>query len=634
MLRSIIALLIGCLLFVAIPGGAAAESRTGMVEGTVTHDGRPVEGAVVDADGQRVRTDAEGQFRLAPVEVVGIERLITIVVRAPGLGMWRLSDARVIPDDTLRITTKLEARNVELRQPKPRAKAFSTTTTPQMEPSSSSPTTVTATSTSAAPPSTIRVYVTGSADCNPNAAGTVQVVNFKYYVKHVLPNEWLSGWPTESLRAGAMATKHYGWYQVNRGGKWPGLGADVMDSQCDQVYNPAVSYASMDKAIDDTWDYKATRDGSVHVSYYRAGSQGDGTDYGNDIMYQWGTEYWARQGKSWSWMLQYYYDNLVISSAASTITINGGETYSKSSTVRVTSSAPAGTTHVRLSSSSATSSGLLSKGMTYAYTSAINWNLANTTYGGSTTNGVRAVYAQWRDSAGRWSTVRSDTIVLDTRRPVMSKVAHGFVIGTVLSASGVPVRLTWSATDATSGVARYQVQRSVDGAGYTWAVSGTTAKFRTEQAVIGRAYRFRVRAQDHAGNWTAWAYSLSFVPSRYQENTSAVAYPVGTWAREAWGQASGGYVAHAAAAGATARFQFTGSRVSWAATRAPNRGQADVLVDGVFVRTVDLYASTAQPRSVVFARSWVQSGTHTITIKVRGTAGRPTVIVDAFGVFR
>ena len=183
-------------------------------------------------------------------------------------------------------------------------------------------------------------------------------------------------------------------------------------------------------------------------------------------------------------------------------------------------------------------------------------------------------------------------------------------------------------------MARYQVQRSVDGAGYTWAVSGTTAKFRTEQAVIGRAYRFRVRAQDHAGNWTAWAYSLSFVPSRYQENTSAVAYPVGTWAREAWGQASGGYVAHAAAAGATARFQFTGSRVSWAATRAPNRGQADVLVDGVFVRTVDLYASTAQPRSVVFARSWVQSGTHTITIKVRGTAGRPTVIVDAFGVFR
>ncbi len=151
MLRSILALLMGCLLFAAVPTGAAAVSRTGMVEGTVTHDGRPVEGAVVDAAGQRVHTDAEGAFRLEPVAVVGTERLITIVVRAPRLGMWRLSDARVIPDDTLRITTELEARNVELRQPKPRAKAFSTTTTPQIESSSSSPTTVTATSASSTP---------------------------------------------------------------------------------------------------------------------------------------------------------------------------------------------------------------------------------------------------------------------------------------------------------------------------------------------------------------------------------------------------------------------------------------------------------------------------------------------------
>ncbi len=138
-------------------------------------------------------------------------------------------------------------------------------------------------------------------------------VDFKQYVKHVLPNEWFASWPQESLRAGAMAAKGYGWYQVNRGGKWPSLGADVMDSQCDQVYNPAVSYASTDKAVDETWNQRMTRDDYIHVAFYRAGTRDDGASYDNDIMYQWGTEYWARQGMTWNWMLQHYYDNIDIS---------------------------------------------------------------------------------------------------------------------------------------------------------------------------------------------------------------------------------------------------------------------------------------------------------------------------------
>jgi len=286
------------------------------------------------------------------------------------------------------------------------------------------------------------------------------------------------------------------------------------------------------------------------------------------------------------------------------------------------------------SSSAATSSGILSKGATYAYTSALNWNLANTTYGGSFANGTRAVYAQWRDSAGRWSAVRSDTIVLDTVRPAMGRVWHGFFAGTVHSASAMPVRLSWSASDGTSGVATYQMQRSVDGGAYAWTTSATTLKARSIWATVGRAYRFRVRAQDRAGNWSGWAYTTSFVAARYQENSSTVTYPVGTWTRAEWDQALGGHSAYADKAGATARFRFTGSRVSWVATKAPNRGKADVWVDGVFARTVDLYAAEARPRSVVFTRSWVMSGAHAVTIKVRGTAGRPTVVVDSFGVLR
>ena len=40
----------------------------------------------------------------------------------------------------------------------------------------------------------------------------VDRVAFKTYVKNVLPNEWISSWPSASLGAGAMAVKSYGWY--------------------------------------------------------------------------------------------------------------------------------------------------------------------------------------------------------------------------------------------------------------------------------------------------------------------------------------------------------------------------------------------------------------------------------------
>ena len=35
----------------------------------------------------------------------------------------------------------------------------------------------------------------------------VDRVAFKTYVKNVLPNEWISSWPSASLGAGAMAVK-------------------------------------------------------------------------------------------------------------------------------------------------------------------------------------------------------------------------------------------------------------------------------------------------------------------------------------------------------------------------------------------------------------------------------------------
>ncbi len=150
-------------------------------------------------------------------------------------------------------------------------------------------------------PQTIRVYRVN--------LGRVDVVPFDFYVKHVLPSEWYGSWPMESLKAGAMGVKTYAWYWIARGGKWPSLGADVKDTTADQVYNPNYSYPTTDDAVDATWNFKMTRGGSLFESHYLAGSYGPGYVPGYEgWMTQWGTKYWADQGKDWRWILHYYYD--------------------------------------------------------------------------------------------------------------------------------------------------------------------------------------------------------------------------------------------------------------------------------------------------------------------------------------
>jgi hypothetical protein len=64
--------------------------------------------------------------------------------------------------------------------------------------------------------------------------------------------------------------------------------------------------------------------------------------------------------------------------------------------------------------------------------------------------------------------------------------------------------------------------------------------------------------------------------------------------------------------------------------RSSQRGRVTVYIDGVNVATVDTKTSTVQPRRVVFHREWATAGAHRITVKVNGTAGRPTVSIDSF----
>ncbi len=242
---------------------------------------------------------------------------------------------------------------------------------------------------------------------------------------------------------------------------------------------------------------------------------------------------------------------------------------------------------------------------------------------------------------------QSETVrVVDALAPVPAAPTHGLVTNTALGTSTIPVRLVWSATDAGSGVAKYQLQQRTYTSGawssWGWVSQGTTAKSLARQLSPGR-YQFRVRAQDKASNWSLWKPGASFTLAPYQESGTASAGKLSytsTWSVGSSSYYYGGKTRFASAKGATAIFTFaSGKQVAWVAPKSANRGYAYVYLDGVKVATVNLYASSAQYRKVVYARGGLNpSVLHTLKVYVTGTRQSGStgnrVDIDAFVVLR
>lgn len=149
-------------------------------------------------------------------------------------------------------------------------------------------------------PSSIRVY--------RHATGQVEVVNFYTYLKNVLPNEWISSWPTQSLQAGAYACKMYAWYHVVVYPK--GSNFDVYDDTRDQQYIPGTETSTTTQAINTVGGVGMINyDGDLFEAQYLQGTPGYYGTGGTGIMLQYGTLKFAENGYRDYDMCHYYYDN-------------------------------------------------------------------------------------------------------------------------------------------------------------------------------------------------------------------------------------------------------------------------------------------------------------------------------------
>ena len=223
------------------------------------------------------------------------------------------------------------------------------------------------------------------------------------------------------------------------------------------------------------------------------------------------------------------------------------------------------------------------------------------------------------------------------RAPVTSLLRSSTLGKTSGGATTVTMRAAWSAaTDPSDTIVRYEVERSVNGGAYGWTVttSAATRSATFSGLALNAAHRFRVRAQDSDGTWSAWATaSASLTPSVVSDRSSLINYG-GTWIRYANASSTDGWITSSSQAGASARFRFTGRTVALVALANSARGKASIYIDGKYHATIDTYASTTTYRKVVYVGNWAVAGTHTIEVRVRATTGRPTVSVDGFLVLR
>jgi hypothetical protein len=110
-----------------------------------------------------------------------------------------------------------------------------------------------------------------------------------------------------------------------------------------------------------------------------------------------------------------------------------------------------------------------------------------------------------------------------------------------------------------------------------------------------------------------------FIPDLVQESESRVIYS-GAWTRVSVLTASGGALRYTGVGGRTASTTVTDpASLGWVTTLGPDRGIAEVYVNGVLADSISLYAKAKRTKQLVYATDVLPPGTYTIEVRVTGT---------------
>lgn len=260
-------------------------------------------------------------------------------------------------------------------------------------------------------------------------------------------------------------------------------------------------------------------------------------------------------------------------------------------------------------------------------------------------DGVR-VRPRFDGARYEFGTPISSTNCSDTTPPELTGPDVGFLTGTKINRSGtVPVRDTWTVTDALSGVRRSVLQRATDTGAYVRVVKTTDSSSPSFTSYLRPSATSRVtdrvKAIDNAGHVSTYATGPTVRVRAFEEDTLApgVTYAGSGWRTVANAERySGGTVRRASAADNTVTLTQEGQDFAIVATRGPDKGRFQVYVDGVPGSIVDLYSPSAAYRRVVWQASYASPAQHAVALRVLGesdSASSATIVeVDAFLVLQ
>ncbi|MFC4786213.1 hypothetical protein ACT8ZV_17160 [Nocardioides sp. MAHUQ-72] len=138
--------------------------------------------------------------------------------------------------------------------------------------------------------------------------------------------------------------------------------------------------------------------------------------------------------------------------------------------------------------------------------------------------------------------------------------------------------------------------------------------------------RFVVRSRDCAGNTGTSNIADTQFGTR-EDDGPGISYR-GTWSTSRFSGFSGGTTHWTSRAGDSFTATFDGDGpIGLVMEKAPDRGKADVYVDGVLRKTIDTHATTTKHRIVVW-QGLFKSGPHTLRVVNKATAGHPRIDLD------
>jgi hypothetical protein len=316
-----------CALAGGVPATRAGDAGlTGAVTSMAT--GAPIAGVRVGAEGRWAATDANGRYTLSlppgthdvRAEAPGYIGMTERYRRVSEGGASQL-DLQMIPSDP----SPEEAQAIEARMLAASAElAQSQDDEPPLllEPD--------LLDVSRAPDA-IRVLM-------PDGYAVVMAMD--EYLKGVVPHEMPAFWPTEALKAQAVAARSYAATAHRHASDDPDTDADVCTTTHCQVWSPT-HYDTTDQAVEATSGVVVTYDGKVIQAFFHAHCDGHTRDveavwgsylpylrsvpcpcgfstaYGHGVgMCQWGAKALAEQGRSYQEILQHYYTGINVTGPA------------------------------------------------------------------------------------------------------------------------------------------------------------------------------------------------------------------------------------------------------------------------------------------------------------------------------